>query len=253
MTPKKIKGILPGIICDVKHTMLDNDRAKYCATYAVLNYIMEKGNENLNIAGAAHYIIDLTNILKTKPGYDGDVYKTRRTAKAFSMYMEDHKVKTDNLDFGEMETIYRSTYFDDSFIYPDVKKALPKLRQICRLGINTCCDKESGELLKNLPTIKQHFGDRITMSGETGIWTKDAKSISDTLEKMGTDPKITIMVGDILADFLGANELEMPTVLIKRHPLTEVRKIYNEPGYEITRFDELIPIARKIASQSRLY
>lgn len=238
--------LLPGAICDVKHTLYDNDCASEIATNQALEYARTAQSADFDVSTATRYVRETISKLKEMQEYAGDINKIKRTRKAFQIFMDEFGVELSVEQSKEMERKYTESYFDERFFYADVKRTLPELYKTCILGVNTSCDETIGKIVKEMPFIKDYFGDRITIAGETGRWTKDKASIKDTLDKMKTDPKKTLMIGDIRPDFIGANELGMPTILIKRHPITDLKRAYNEPDLTVNRFDEILCIAKLI-------
>ena len=140
-------------------------------------------------------------------------------------YPTDYKDSTYNIDF---EALYkegiRGVIFDiDNTLVPHGapadERALQLFAKLKEIGINTC-------LISNnqLPRVKP-FADAVGSMFIENAHKPSTKNYKKAMERMGTDEKSTIFVGDqLFTDVYGANRTGIPTVLVKPiHPKEEIQ------------------------------
>lgn len=101
------------------------------------------------------------------------------------------------------------------YLFPDVLPVLSKLKSQYKLGVisNVDCFSISGFFEKGYDKLF----DVILLSYETGILKPSPEVFRLVLERLGTKPVNTLMVGDSLKDDVkGAESVGMQAVLIKR-------------------------------------
>ena len=140
-------------------------------------------------------------------------------------YPTDYKDSTYDIDF---EALYkegiRGVIFDiDNTLVPHGapadERALQLFAKLKEIGIHTC-------LISNnqLPRVKP-FADAVGSMFIENAHKPSTKNYKKAMERMGTDAKSTLFVGDqLFTDVYGANRTGIPTVLVKPiHPKEEIQ------------------------------
>jgi putative hydrolase of the HAD superfamily len=101
-------------------------------------------------------------------------------------------------------------------VFPDVLDALGSLRKTMKLGLITnglsCLQREKIEGAALAPWF-----DATVISGDLGIGKPDARIFRAALDRLGTDPAQTLMVGNsVRVDIGGAQAVGMKAILLDR-------------------------------------
>ena len=122
-------------------------------------------------------------------------------------------------------------------VYPDAEPALKELRQTHRLALVTNGapaiqrDKLDGSGL-------EPYFDAVVISGEVGVGKPHREIFRITLDRLGTQPDTTVLVGNSLrTDIAGAQQVGLRSVWLNRD--NKDRDGAVQPDYEINSLDQL--------------
>ncbi len=127
--------------------------------------------------------------------------------------------------------------------FPDTVPTLLGLRDRgCRLGV-ACKGRAVKQWQKLIQLGLEHVFHTVTVSEETGSSELTVDTLSKTLEKLGTEPKVTAFVGcDLSKEIAIGNAVKMTTVRVRTGTsrASSPRNPNEKPTFEIDKLSEIL-------------
>ncbi len=180
---------------------------------------------------------------------DGKRYKRfiDRACEVFEIILEDYGVEVDKEDVEWFRNVYVEKHIKCIELYPEVKFALNRIREIFDGHIGIISDADDWYIRALVEKFGlEHIFDSITTSDEAQYNKPHPRVFNIAFEKAKCRPEESMYVGDnYKRDILGAKALGMKAVLILRP--TRITEIESKevPDYIIENLLEMIPIIER--------
>lgn len=224
--------MIKAIIFDFDNTLMDFMKMKRAAVEAAVDAMIDAG-----LTYKKAEMVEKVYQIYSKEGIEDQAIFDKVLQKEFGKI--DYKILASGI-IG-----YRRAKEGTLALYPHVQLTLTRLTG---LGIKMAVVSDAPRMpvwLRICGLGLQHYFDTVVTSEDSGVKKPHAKPFLMALEKLGSQPSETIMIGDwVERDMVGAKGVGLTTVFARYGDLSGIE--HSGADYEIDDIADLLKIVKKL-------
>jgi len=224
--------VIKAIIFDFDNTLMDFMKMKRAAVEAAVDAMIDAG-----LTYKKAEMVEKVYQIYSKEGIEDQAIFDKVLQKEFGKI--DYKILASGI-IG-----YRRAKEGTLALYPHVQLTLTRLTG---LGIKMAVVSDAPRMpvwLRICGLGLQHYFDTVVTSEDSGVKKPHAKPFLMALEKLGSQPSETIMIGDwVERDMVGAKGVGLTTVFARYGDLSGIE--HSGADYEIDDIADLLKIVKKL-------